>query len=201
MKDDLIKQTEKNVINEQKYRDGIPQLLVGVFLVITMLMMMNGRGNLFVIFIPMIPLLMEGLRKRITYPRVGYAQMKERGPRRQVLIWLVLAVLIAGAVVFMLSRGNSLTLVQSRQIHFFAMHAVALIVVGLSVVFLSRNPRTIFIWYALAIIIFVNAVLFFRLEKDAVYWILLGFGVLHIIYGAISLITFLRKYPVLKDEQ
>lgn len=67
MKEDLIDQAQKDVIVEQKYSDGIAQIVAGLFLMLAMLFSRQGQSTLVVVFIPLVPLLIEALRKRFWY--------------------------------------------------------------------------------------------------------------------------------------
>ena len=79
MKDELVEKTREQVTQDIKYRDGIPRIAAGVFMVIAMLLALAGNTSTFVIFIPIIPGLVEGLRKRYTYP--GWAMPRSKKAR------------------------------------------------------------------------------------------------------------------------
>jgi hypothetical protein len=200
MKDELIIKAEKDVIEEQRYSDGIPQIVVGLFLVFTMLTMLGSRGSYFVVFIPIVPLLIEGLRKRITYPRVGFAQIRDRGSRRQVLIWLVLAVLIGLAVAYFLLQRGLEALPPDSFLWKVPMYGVAGIIVLLAVAVTIRKRAWQYLWYSATVVLIIAAILLLKPGRLTVIWAILAFGVLHAMVGTVNLIRFIRKYPVLKDE-
>ncbi len=200
MKQDPIARIEREVVQEQTHRDGIPQIVVGIFLVFAMLSMLDGRSNAFPVFIPFIPLAIRALRKRFTYPRIGYAQIRESRKGKLLGIWLVLSVLVAGLLAFLIFRGGAHAPLQPVKLHYLMMFAVAFMIIALSIVFLLRNKHTLVIWYAILIAVFILAILVFKPGRHTVHWIVLAFGAAHILYGSISLISFLRKYPVLQDE-
>jgi len=201
MKEDPITKVQRDVENEQKHRDGIPQLAVGVFLSIAMLLFLAGNTNAFVVFIPLIPIMMEGLRRRITYPRIGYAKVREESKNRHALLWIIFAILIGGIVAFLVTRGMNFSPKQSRLMHSGMMYGVALIIIINSIFVIIRKRSKRMIWYSAVILVFVNAVLVFQPEKRTVYLIVLAFGLLHVLFGTINLISFMKKYPVLKEDE
>lgn len=200
MKEDPIARIEREVVQEQSHRDGIPQIVTGIFLVFAMLSMMGGNSNIFPIFIPFIPLGIRALRKRFTYPRIGYAQIRESRSGKLVGIWLVLSVLVAGLVAFFIFRGGANAPLQPAKLHYLMMFAVAFMIIAISIVFFLKHKHTLVIWYAILIAVFMLAILVLKPSRHTVHWIVLAFGTAHILYGSISLISFLKKYPVLQDE-
>ncbi len=200
MKDDLIARLQKDVADEQNHRDGIPQIAVGAFLVISMLLMMSGKGNTFVVLIPLMPMLIEGLRKRITYPRVGYAKVMESKAGRKPIMWAILAMLVAGATVFFLRMAKPEALPQAGNPHFLIMWAIAILIILFGVVFLKRRPGARLTWSLVAVLAILASVIVFKLHKDAVYKVVMAFGAVQIITGLYCMRSFIRDYPVLKDE-
>ena len=200
MKEDPIARIEREVVQEQSHRDGIPQIVVGIFLVCAMLSMLEGGSSAFPVFIPFIPLAIRALRKRFTYPRIGYAQIRENRKGKLLGIWLVLSFLVAGLLAFFIFRGKPEATMQPIKVHYLMMIAVAFMIIAISIVFLLKNKHTLVIWYAILIAVFILAILVFKPGRHTVHWIVLAFGAAHILYGSISLISFVRKYPVLQDE-
>ena len=200
MKQDPIARIEREVVQEQTHRDGIPQIVVGTFLVFAMLSMLDGNSSIFPVFVPFIPLAIRALRKRFTYPRIGYAQIRENRKGKLLGIWLVLSFLVAGLLAFFIFRGKPEATMQPIKVHYLMMIAVAFMIIAISIVFLLKNKHTLVIWYAILIAVFILAILVFKPGRHTVHWIVLAFGAAHIFYGSISLISFVRKYPVLQDE-
>ncbi|HOH97157.1 MAG TPA: hypothetical protein PL188_02485 [Candidatus Cloacimonadota bacterium] len=201
MKDELIERVQRDVADEQKHRDGIPQIAVGVFLVITSLLLMTGNGNTFVVFIPLMPILIEALRRRITYPRIGFARVIESGKRRNPTLWVVFALLVAGMVVFIMRRMNPEILPQARNPYFLMMWATAMLVILFGVIFLTKRRSKRIIWSLVAVLAILSAIVIFRLQKDLVFKVMIAFGGIQILLGAYSLYDFIKKYPVIKDDE
>lgn len=201
MKNDLIAQLEHKVRAEQKWRDGIPQIAIGFFLIIAMELMLEGKGNLFVVFIPLIPVMIEGLRKRLTYPRVGRAILREKFPKRAVLLVIVATVLILGVVVGLWTRFERPVFDVNNGAVAWSLLTIPLLLTA-AIVYRSRvehNSRIL--WYAAFIILLSLTVVIFRLHRPTVQYIILSFGILNVLYGIVALISFIRKYPVVSDEQ
>lgn len=201
MKDPLLEQVQKDVTNEQKYRDGIPRIAVGIFLVITMLLQMNGSGNTFVVFIPLMPIIIESLRKRITYPRVGYAKVREPHAMGKPVMWMILGLLVAGAVVFAIRLARPDSLPQAENPHFLIMWATAIAVVLLGIIFVTRRRNVTTTWSLVAIVAITICIFAFKLHKEAVYLVVMAFGMILVLSGLISLRSFIKEYPVLTDDE
>lgn len=201
MNDDLIAKVQKDVTDEQKYRDGIPQIAVGVFLVITMLLMMSGNGNTFVVLIPLMPIVIEALRKRITYPRIGYAKVKESKVGAKPTLWVIFAILLAGAAIILIRTLNPEALPEARNPHFLMMWAVGILIVLFGVIFLNKRHSKRLTLSLVAVVAMIAAMFFFRLQKAVVYKVILAFGAIQVLAGLYNLRSFIKEYPVLKDDE
>ena len=200
MKDDLIDQVQKDVIAEQKYSDGITQIVAGLFLMLAMLFSRQGQSTILVVFIPLVPILIEALRKRFTYPRVGYAKPREQTKARLAGMWIVLALLIAGLVAYFTLRGKTLSQEQSRQFYLLTMYGVAGIVIVLALLMSLVGKRRDFIWFALIAVVFVVGGRYFVNDRFLIFAVVAAIGALLFIQGVWRLIRFMKKYPVLSDE-
>lgn len=199
MKDELVEKTREQVTQDIKYRDGIPRIAAGVFMVIAMLLALAGNTSTFVIFIPIIPGLVEGLRKRYTYPRVGYAKIKEGQSSKRLLILIALA-LVIGLLVFLISNGMlGFELPSKVNIYGPMALGVAMPLVLIALLLTARRrqqwPLTL-----ITILVFLPVLLFVRLGRHTVFYIVLAFGVLNLIMGIIELRRFIKDYPVIPDD-
>jgi hypothetical protein len=197
MKDDLISKVEHSVRAEQKWSDGVPQIAAGIFIIICMGMMLDDKGNLFVVFVPIIPIVIEGLRKRFTYPRVGKAVLREKTSQRVTMLTIVAAFLIAGAVGFFLVKGKQ----AGGQMWTWSVIAIAVLAVALMLYRSWREYNKRMLWYAVFIALLATGIVLFKPHRHEVEYIMLGFGTLNLIYGVITLVRFVRKYPVLQDAE
>lgn len=201
MKDDLIDKVAKTVLDEQKHRDGIPQIAVGFYLMITMMISLQGQNHLAVIFVPLIPTLIEGLRKRITYPRIGYARVKEASSGKLVGLWVIFALILSGAAVFLMRMTTRGARSEIASQHFLAMWIVAVVIVLLALVIITRRQDKKLLW-AIIPFIGVMAVIFAsKWDTTAVYQFIIIFGAILMIVGIVRLRAFIRDFPVISDDK
>ncbi len=199
MKDELIEQAREQVTQDLKFRDGIPRIATGVFLIVSMLMALAGNVNTFVVFIPIIPVLVESMRKRYTYPRVGYAKIREGQNRKGILIVLAVA-LVIGLIVALMSRGLlGFELPSRAQVYGPLSIAVALPVVLIGFAIFARRKQMMSS-SVIILVIFLLLVILLKPGRHTVFHIVLAFGVLNLIIGIIELRKFIRDYPVIPDE-
>ncbi|HOH79437.1 MAG TPA: hypothetical protein PLO35_06925 [Candidatus Cloacimonadota bacterium] len=199
MKDELVEKTREQVTQDIKYRDGIPRIAAGVFMVIAMLLALAGNTSTFVIFIPIIPGLVEGLRKRYTYPRVGYAKIKEGQSSKRLLILIALA-LVIGLLVFLISNGMLGFELPSKVNIYGPMALGVAMPLVLIALLLTARRRQQWPFTLITILVFLPVLLFVRLGRHTVFYIVLAFGVLNLIMGIIELRRFIKDYPVIPDD-
>ncbi len=199
MKDELVEKTREQVTQDIKYRDGIPRIAAGVFMVIAMLLALAGNTSTFVIFIPIIPGLVEGLRKRYTYPRVGYAKIKEGQSSKRLLILIALA-LVIGLLVFLISNGMLGFELPSKVNIYGPMALGVAMPLVLIALLLTARRRQQWPFTLITILVFLPVLLFVRLGRHTVFYIVLAFGALNLIMGIIELRRFIKDYPVIPDE-
>jgi len=199
MKDELVEKIREQVTQDIKYRDGIPRIAAGVFMVIAMLLALAGNTSTFVIFIPIIPGLVEGLRKRYTYPRVGYAKIKEGQSSKRLLILIALA-LVIGLLVFLISNGMLGFELPSKVNIYGPMALGVAMPLVLIALLLTARRRQQWPFTLITILVFLPVLLFVRLGRHTVFYIVLAFGVLNLIMGIIELRRFIKDYPVIPDD-
>lgn len=199
MKDELIEQTRRQVADDLMYRDGIPRIAAGVFLIVTMLMALAGSFNTFIIFIPIIPGLVEGLRKRYTYPRVGYAKVRERRNARGIIIVIAVA-LVVGVVVALMSNGLLGFELPSRpQVYGPMSLAVAIPIILIGFALFARRKQRLPL-SAILIVLFILMILFLKPRRHTVFYIVMAFGTINLIIGIYELRKFIRENPEIPDE-
>ncbi len=200
MKDPLLEQVQNDVATEQQYRDGIPRIAAGFFLIITMLLQMNGNGNTFVMFVPLMPTIIESLRKRFTYPRIGYAKVRDRGSMRKYSLWAVGILLLVGAAVFFINQVSPGTIPQENHQPLLLMWATAIIVVLLGIMVFTSRSNIMATLNAMGVVAIANRFFVLGLHRDALYVVMIAFGAFLLLSGLYSLLSFVKEYPVLTDE-
>jgi len=76
MKDDVITRIHEDVVEESKNSDGVYQIANSLYIVIFTFLNLIGIGGGAIVYFIIIPLLVKYLRKKYTYPRIGYAKLK-----------------------------------------------------------------------------------------------------------------------------
>ncbi|MBP7195775.1 MAG: hypothetical protein KBA79_08205 [Candidatus Cloacimonetes bacterium] len=199
MKDELVEKTREQVTQDIKYRDGIPRIAAGVFMVIAMLLALAGNTSTFVIFIPIIPGLVEGLRKRYTYPRVGYAKVRDNVKPRALILAIGLALIVGVGVAAMFNGWFGFELPSRAKVYGPISIAVAIPVILIGFVIFSKREQR---WSttAILVLIIILIVFIFKPARHSLYYIVMAFGALNLIIGIFELRKFLRDYPVIPDE-
>ncbi len=200
MKDDFIDRIQTDVRNEQSIRDGIPQIAVGLILILAMMMIYSGNPTIYVVFIPLALILIEKLRKQFTYPRVGYAKLPETGKRRAAIAFIFAVIIALGIGMKVITRNNRELPEVSRNVGIYFMGTIAVILIAMTIYRYIVEKRVIYLYHGLFIIPLFLLVWLLHLPKSLVMLIVLAFGLLNFIYGVLALLSFIRKNPVLLDE-
>lgn len=200
MTDDLITKTKNEVFREQRNTDGIPLIAVGIYMIIVSIFIAAKQFSLVGIFIIFVPLVTESLRKRFTYPRIGFVKMTDKQSIRKVMMLLILGFLVLGLAIMLLMQGGLLPQSIMNNMHRILMWFVAVILIVLLSASYLRDKNIIYIWFGCFIMFLLLAIVFFRLHLNLLKYILLGFGLVNLVWGLISFCIFIKKYPVLEDE-
>jgi len=81
------------------------------------------------------------------------------------------------------------------------MWATAMLVILFGVIFLTKRRSKRIIWSLVAVLAILSAIVIFRLQKDLVFKVMIAFGSIQILMGAYSLYDFIKRYPVIKDDE
>lgn len=189
MSDDIdLQQVEQNA-RRAFLQDGLVYLFLGLLLIVVSISFLNtelawlGAFGAFLIF----PV--QVLRKRVTFPRIGYAKLETPpGMARGMLLFMLAAVIALSAVAFLASR---------------LMPVVISIVFALAFYFgASLNGIRLRDWLIIGLILIggvVTAVSFadWHMATAVQFWFT---GALLVVMGAVDFIRFLRKYPFAVDQ-
>lgn len=174
------------------FQDGLMDIVLGVHLVLTYFVI-EYRLLLNIPWIVIGPVIVEAIRKRTTYPRIGYARMANRGTTalRILLMCMVGIVLLSllTALIFLLLGLP----VQNNWHNVFKVAAVLLIPVIFGLLALEHK---VYRWFVFGLLIglgglFVRAV---APQQIQYYFVVLGVGVT--VVGIRIFIEFLRKNPL-----
>jgi hypothetical protein len=201
MKDDLINRFKNDVMQEQINKDGVNQIGLGAFLLLASMFLMFD--NLFLAWLSavIIPLLSKQLRKKFTYPRIGYVKLQIND--RFGITWsqFILTVLIVGILAYFLLTNTEVYPRNSSKLFIPVFLTISLVslIVGTKTNISKGGKQNLV--YVLTFIVPGIALFVFNAPETTFLKILLGLGLLNLIYGIIVLKAFIKKYPVLKDEE
>jgi hypothetical protein len=196
-----LKEVESKAYNSIN-QDGLSELSMGiVFLCMAAFLyvyvFLNEEVTMYII-LPAILIgpLLQRMRKKYTYPRVGYADLRSQ-KRRTIVLILLIAFLLLGIYFFI--NYNKLDLTGD-----FFSHILLFIGLFLSAVYIYRVVRykinRFIIYTVVALLSLIGAHLFPMRGMLRVLIMFTCLSLFQIPIGLIIFSKFLRKYPVLQDE-
>ena len=194
-----LKRIERNVWRDY-CQDGLADILLGAYLLMVGLFLV-GDNAAFVVFpiIFYLPLL-QALKKRFTYPRIGYVELRQGDPRPLPAVILGSAVLGLVALVAVLIAAGVLTQPASwyrwMPIPFGIWLAGVFLGLGLRVGLLR--------YYVVAVVALASGPIFAllpltgKIENLGLFLAVVGF--VPLAWGALAFARFLRQNPVMAEE-
>ena len=197
-----LQRIERNAYRDS-VRDGLMEIVLGLFLLLLAPGLLSSRAYLvmplvlFTVFFA--PRLIDRLRRRLTYPRIGYVELLPEDPRRLGLG--MLAFFLAGIAVVIVALLVTGTLADARSWYRWA---PLLFAVASSGGFLSVAFRSAYIRYYLFTGLSLASGLAFSLmhfpgRLEGLGLQLLTLGAVLLLWGAAVLVRFLRSNPVLPE--
>jgi hypothetical protein len=178
------------------HQDGLVDLFIGTLLLfwgLTMETMLKGIGGVwFVVFLPILLL----ARRRITYPRLGYARFsRERQNRRKMAVLFTLTALLGLLVAFLWSSQSfpGLRAWLHRYIEIFFGGLIAGVLLFKTLI---SGIRRLYLYAAVILISFAAA----QWSPVPIQYSFIISGAVLLISGAVVLTRFLRRYPVRQEE-
>lgn len=196
MKTNSISDINSQIKHEMLHSDGIPELVVSIFLILVGLSFTHNLLTYPVALVPFIPLTIKGFRRRITWPRLGYATIKTKG--KSIMLIIPAVALIFGLVGFLLNsifKGQN----QSHSILYILSGIIILLVFGM-LIYRSKEEQSKFYIYLGFLILTVCVLLFYHVSKFYLGSAIILLSLPCLIYGAFKLIRFMKNYPVIKDD-
>lgn len=192
------KTIERNVWQDSM-RDGLMELLLGGYLLLTGIVIQADMSALFILLMVFIPAVVKRMKEWFTYPRIGYVKFPdhENNPGRKIAAALIAAALALALVVFLSSEGE-----KTQALYQWVPLLPALILAaGLTV----TAQRTGFArYYVMAVLALVAglAVPFvdLPLKMDNIALYLMVIGPIFFLWGAVVFVNFLRTHPVRAEE-
>ncbi|UCG29728.1 MAG: hypothetical protein JSV53_09515 [candidate division WOR-3 bacterium] len=178
------------------FQDGLMDIVLGVHLVLTYYVI-EYRLLLNIPWIVIGPLIVEAIRKRTTYPRIGYARVANRGATAlRILLVCVAGIVLLFAVTALIFLLLGLP-VQNNWHHVLKLAAVLLIPVIFG---LLAHEHRVYRWFVYGVLIGLGGLFVRAIAPNSLqfYFAILG-GVVSVIGIAIFL-DFLNKHPRQPEE-
>jgi hypothetical protein len=199
MDQESTKELERSVLHAYD-RDGMLETLMGVALVIGGLNLIAGGGAVTGLLPIVIILMARAWKRRITYPRLGYAEIVSIRRKRRARTLLLVILAVFGVVGLAFAAALSGGAVKDAASFFAGPHAKLLfgaflsaIMVGIGIV--QKAP----LLYALAVLLFALVVAADRMGFSGGYGLAVT-GALMGIVGLARLSLFLRANPRLEGS-
>lgn len=180
-------------------QDGLMEMLLGAYFLLTGIVIQADMSALFIVFIAFFPALAKKMKERFTYPRIGYVKFPDQdsNPGRRILA-VLLAAVIAVALVVVLAREGEKT--QSLY-QWVPLLPALVLVAALS----FTGQKTGFArYYVMAAFSLVAgfAVPFVDLpnKMDNIALYLLVVSPVFLVWGAAIFLHFVRTYPIRTEE-
>ncbi len=201
VKDVNLKEIERRALRGSQ-QDGLMELVMGVCLAA---MSSRALSPVFIGTFVLAPLLFRpvlmAMRKRFTYPRIGYVKLVEEKPKEVVggiatLMLILIAAMAVGFVIFGDVRNFALWLKWSPAF-------VGVLLAGMFSSIAAKSGLIRHYAFALASVIsgLVLSILRFKPLETGLFIYFLVMGVLLILCGLVIFIRFLRRHPLPAEEE
>jgi uncharacterized membrane protein len=184
---------------QDSMRDGLMEMLLGAYFLLTGICIQADMTALFIVFIAFFPALAKKMKERFTYPRIGYMRFPDRdsNPGRRIVAAL-LAAGIAVALVTALARSGEWTQTLYKWVPLIP---ALLLAAGFSFTaqktgFARHYVMAVFSLVAGFAVPFVD--LPGKLDNVALY--LFVTGPVFLVWGAAIFVRFMRTYPIRAEE-
>jgi ABC-type multidrug transport system permease subunit len=193
-----IQTVTRNAVRDS-LQDGLMELFLGAYFLLTGLLIQADLTALFILLMFFAPVALKRMKERFTYPRIGYVKFtdEDRNVGRKVLA-AVLAGAIALGLVLFLRANDDLTEILYKSVSLIPAFILAFI-------FITTGRRSgllrFYVMAGLALAVtmvtpFVN--LAGKMDNIALY--LFVMGAILAPWGAVIFVNFLRNNPVQAEE-
>ena len=178
------------------FQDGLMDILLGVQLLLVYFWI-EYRLVIYVAWIAIGPVIIEGIRKRTTYPRIGYARMANQGATaiRIILICLVGIALLSviTALIFVLFGFP----VQNNWGNVIKIAAILFIPVIFG---LLAYEHKVYRWFVYGLVIGLGGLYFMLREPREIHMYIVFLGSIITLIGLKIFVDFLKKNPRQPEE-
>ena len=191
-----LKQIERNIFRDF-CQDGLVDMMFGAYFLFTGLRLASDTGVPFVVLLMVffMPLLL-GLKKRFTYPRTGYVELRQGDPGP--LLWFILGSFVLGLIALVAVLIADGVIAQPAQWYRWMPIAFGIWLAG---IFLGLGLAARLVrYYVVAGVALAAGPTFAllpltgKLENIGLFFAAVGAVLLA--WGVVAFVRFLRKYPL-----
>ena len=205
---EVLKKINLKEIEQKGYRtdyiDGFTFIFLGIILMITAGIINLSLALLGLVAFSFIPcfLISEELKRRYTYPRLGYFKVKTDKPSKLLLgmILFTCGLIIFSLVIILLFEGGKIENIDEALWKYLPI-IFGLIMFGPSLDIADKTGQLRY--YGIGLFSTLLGLLFVLLDfpnpKGGITFYLLILGILSIIMGIITFRRFVQKYPIVPD--
>lgn len=185
---------------QDSMRDGLMEMLLGAYFLLTGIFIQADMTALFIVFIAFFPTLAKKMKERFTYPRIGYVKFpdQESNPGKRIVAAL-LAAGIAVALVTIFARSG-----EWRQTLYQWVPLLPALVLAAGLSFTAQKTGFVRHYVMAAFSLVAGLAVPFvdlpgKLDNVALY--LLVVSPVFLVWGAAIFLHFLRTYPIRSEEE
>jgi hypothetical protein len=188
-----LQQVERKALSTI-HQDGLLDLGLGLGLLLVGLTLMRG-GSTFLALLPiLLAMFVRGMRRRYTYPRVGFAKFKSPGLNKVMVIELVGITLLLGILAAMVIPRSVIPIkisASDQWLTFSYFTAFIILVIGMIFAYSQKYHRI----YSYALLM-IGCYLHSRLTPVPLPLYLLMIGIVATIVGLTMFFKFLKSHPI-----
>jgi hypothetical protein len=188
------------------YTDGFPGIFLGIILLITAVVINLGGVFMVLFFISFVLCfpISELLRKKFTYPRLGYFRVKSDSPRKVLsgMTIFIIFLTVCSLIIIILLQGESFTSIDAI-FWIYLPVIVGLTMFGLSIDISDKTGQRKFLGLGISSILlgFLFILLNFPHPKVGISIYLLILGSFIFVVGLITFFRFIKLYPVISEDE
>jgi hypothetical protein len=195
-------------IEQESYRelmqDGFSEILVGtIFLVLPAIFLQSSFLPIFVVFyVIFMPQGVEIIRKKYTYPRIGYVKLREDEPPK-ISLGIVVVVLLIFITIIAVFYFAFIDVIDRFFIWKWIPAVFGFIMWGPSLYLKGKTGQRAYYLPGLLMSItgVATALVTFLTAEVGTALFMVGWGLAFMVLGLIRFLLFIRKYPILDNPE
>ncbi len=180
---------------QDSMRDGLMEMLLGAYFLLTGIFIQANMAALFIVFIVFFPAFAKKMKERFTYPRIGYMRFPDRdsNPGRRIVAALLAAGIAVALATFLARSGE-----WAETLYKWVPLIPALVLTaGYSFTGQKTGFARHYVMAAFSLVAgFVVPFVDLPGKMDNVVLYLFVVGPVFLVWGAVVFIHFMRTYPI-----